>query len=154
MVRKISSMFITGPDVIKTVTGEDVSFRDLGGTLVHNAKSGVAHLLADTEQQAFLQVKQLLSYLPPNNAEDPRRVEPYDDPLRSDDVLNCLVPEDETQPYDMRAIVDRVVDRDSFFELQPYYARNAIVGFGRLDGFVTGFVANQPEVDVYKRQEF
>ena len=144
MVRKISSMFITGPDVIKTVTGEDVSFRDLGGTLVHNAKSGVAHLLADTEQQAFLQVKQLLSYLPPNNAEDPRRVEPYDDPMRSDDVLNCLVPENETQPYDMRAIVDRVVDRDSFFELQPYYARNAIVGFGRLDGFVTGFVANQP----------
>lgn len=144
MVRKISHMFITGPDVIKTVTGEDVSFRDLGGTLVHNSRSGVAHLLADSEQQAFLQVKQLLSYLPPNNAEDPRRVEPYDDPLRMDDTLNYLAPNDHTQPYDMRAVIDRVVDRESFFEVQPYYARNAIVGFGRLDGYVTGIVANQP----------
>jgi acetyl-CoA/propionyl-CoA carboxylase carboxyl transferase subunit len=89
MVRQISHMFITGPDVLKTVTGEDVSFRDLGGTLVHNAKSGMAHLLADNEQQAFLQVKQLLSYLPPNNAEDPRRVEPYDDPLRMDDTMGA-----------------------------------------------------------------
>jgi len=144
MVRKIGHMFITGPDVIKTVTGEDVTFRDLGGTLVHNAKSGVAHLLADSEQQAFLQVKQLLSYLPPNNAEDPRRVDPYDDPLRMDDTLNYLAPGDVTQPYDMHAVIDRVVDRDSFFEIQPYFARNAIVGFGRLDGYVTGFVANQP----------
>ncbi|MFZ2487246.1 MAG: acyl-CoA carboxylase subunit beta [Anaerolineae bacterium] len=144
MVRKISHMFITGPDVIKTVTGEDVTFRDLGGTLVHNAKSGVAHLLADDEQQAFLQVKQLLSYLPPNNAEDPRRVEAYDDPLRMDDQLNYLAPEDSTQPYDMRQAIDRIVDRDSFFEIQPYYARNAIVGFGRFDGYVTGIVANQP----------
>jgi acetyl-CoA carboxylase carboxyltransferase component len=144
MVRKISYMFITGPDVIKTVTGEDVSFRDLGGTLVHNAKSGVAHLLADTEQQAFLQVKQLLSYLPPNNAEDPRRVEPYDDPMRMDDALNHIVPQDDTQPYDMHAVIGRIVDHDSFFEIQPYYARNAITGFGRLDGYVVGFVANQP----------
>jgi acetyl-CoA carboxylase carboxyltransferase component len=144
MVRQISYMFITGPDVIKTVTGEEVSFRELGGTLVHNATSGVAHLVADTEQQAFLQVKQLLSYLPPNNAEDPRRVEPYDDPLRMDEVLNHIVPEDTTKPYDMRELIEHIVDRKSFFEVQPYYARNALVGFSRLDGHVVGIVANQP----------
>jgi acetyl-CoA carboxylase carboxyltransferase component len=144
MVRQISYMFITGPDVIKTVTGEEVSFRELGGTLVHNATSGVAHLVADTEQQAFLQVKQLLSYLPPNNAEDPRRVEPYDDPMRMDEALNQIVPEDTTEPYDMRELIEHVVDRKSFFEVQPYYARNALVGFGRLDGYVVGIVANQP----------
>ncbi len=144
MVRKIAYMFITGPDVIKTVTGEEVNFSDLGGTVVHNARSGVAHLLADSEQQAFLQIKQLLSYLPPNNAEDPRRIEPYDDPLRMDEALNRIVPEDSAQPYDMLDVIAHVVDRDSFFEIQPYYARNAIVGFGRLDGYVTGFVANQP----------
>ncbi len=144
MVRQISYMFITGPDVIKTVTGEEVSFRELGGTVVHNAKSGVAHLVADSEQQAFLQVKQLLSYLPPNNAEDPRRVEPYDDPLRMDEGLNHVVPEDTTQPYDMREVIEHVVDRQSFFEVQPYYARNALVGFARLDGYVVGIVANQP----------
>ncbi len=144
MVRKISYMFITGPDVIKTVTGEDVSFRDLGGTLVHNSKSGVAHLLADSEQQAFLQVKQLLSYLPPNNAEDPRRVDPYDDPLRMDEELNQIVPADDTQPYDMHEVLQRVMDRNSFFEIQPYFARNAITGFARLDGYVVGVVANQP----------
>lgn len=144
MVRHISYMFITGPDVIRTVTGEEVSFRDLGGTVVHNARSGVAHLLADSEQQAFLQVKQLMTYLPPNNAEDPRRVEPYDDPRRMDEQLNHVVPEDDTLPYNMKEVVERIVDRDSFMEIQPFYARNAIVGFGRLDGFVVGIVANQP----------
>lgn len=144
MVRRISYMFITGPDVIKTVTGEEVSFRDLGGALVHNAKSGVAHLMADSEQQAFQQVKQLLSYLPPNNAEDPRRVEPYDDPMRMDEALNTIVPRDDTQPYDMHEVIAHIVDRDSFFEIQPYYARNAITGFARLDGYSVGIVANQP----------
>jgi acetyl-CoA carboxylase carboxyltransferase component len=144
MVRHISYMFVTGPDVIKTVTGEEVNFRDLGGTVVHNAKSGVAHLLAENEQQAFLQVKQLMTYLPPNNAEDPRRTEPYDDPMRMDEALNHIVPEDDTQPYDMRQVIDRVVDRDSFLELHPFYARNALVGFARMDGYVVGLVANQP----------
>ncbi|MEA3337937.1 MAG: acyl-CoA carboxylase subunit beta [Chloroflexota bacterium] len=144
MVRKTGYMFVTGPDVIRTVTGEEINFSDLGGSVVHNAKSGVAHLLADSEQQAFLQVKQLMTYLPPNNAEDPRRVEPYDDPNRMDDGLNQIIPDEDTQPYDMRQVIDMIVDRDSFFEIQPYYARNAIVGFGRLDGYSVGFVANQP----------
>jgi len=144
MVRRTSYMFITGPDVIKTVTGEEVTFHDLGGAMAHNAKSGVAHFIAESEQQAFLLVKQLLSYLPPNNVEDPRRVEPYDDPRRMDEELNDIVPLDETVPYDMREVIARVFDRDSFLEVQAYYARNAIVGFARLDGYVVGVVANQP----------
>jgi len=144
MVRDISHMFITGPSVIKTVTGEEVTFGDLGGALVHSAKSGVAHFVADSEQQAFLLVKQLLSYLPPNNVEDPRNIEPYDDSQRMDDGLNDIVPLDETVPYDMQEVIARVFDRDSFLEVQARYARNAIVGLARLDGYVVGVVANQP----------
>ncbi len=144
MVRDISHMFITGPGVIKTVTGEDVTFGDLGGALAHSAKSGVAHFVADSEQQAFLLVKRLLSYLPPNNVEDPRNVEPSDDPQRMDDWLNDIVPLDETVPYDMQEVIARVFDRDSFLEVQARYARSAIVGFARLDGYVVGVVANQP----------
>ena len=144
MVRRTSYMFITGPEVIKTVTGEEVTFRDLGGALAHNAKSGVAHFIAESEQQAFLLIKQLLGYLPPNNVEDPRRVEPYDDPQRMDEELNHIVPLDETVPYDVQEIIARVFDHHSFLELQAYYARNALVGFARLDGYVVGVVANQP----------
>ena len=144
MTQGTSYMFITGPEVIKTVTGEEVTFHDLGGALAHNVKSGVAHFIAESEQQAFLLVKQLLSYLPPNNVEDPRRIEPYDDPRRMDEELNDIVPLDETVPYDMREVIARVFDRDSFLEVQAYYARNAIVGFARLDGYVVGVVANQP----------
>jgi len=144
MVRDISHMFITGPEVIKTVTGEQVTFAELGGAMAHNAKSGVAHFVAHSEQQAFLLVKQLVSYLPPNNVEDPRRVEPTDLPRRMDAALNEIVPEDETIPYDMQQVIAHVFDRDSFLEVQAHYACNAIVGFARLDGYVVGLVANQP----------
>ncbi|GAB4567077.1 MAG: acyl-CoA carboxylase subunit beta [Anaerolineae bacterium] len=144
MVRRTSFMFITGPDVIKTVTGEEVSFRELGGTLVHNQRSGVAHFVAEDEAQALALVKQILSYLPQNNTEDPPRVAPYDDPQRMDEELNHIVPQDETLPYDMKEVIRRIFDRDSFLEVHPYFAPNAIVGFARLDGYAVGVVANQP----------
>jgi acetyl-CoA carboxylase carboxyltransferase component len=146
MVQGISHMFITGPDVIRTVTGEDVTFNDLGGAMAHNAKSGVAHFVVDSEEQAFILVKQLLSYLPPNNVEDPRRTEPIgDSPHRMDEDLNDIVPLDETVPYDMEEVIAHVFDRGSFLEVQAHYARNAVVGFARLDGYVVGVVANQPK---------
>jgi acetyl-CoA carboxylase carboxyltransferase component len=137
-------MFITGPDVIKAVTGEDVTARDLGGSLVHNSRSGVAQLLAESEGQALELVKLLLSYLPQNNTEDPPQLRPHDPPDRMNDSLNAVIPADESEPYDMHAVVDAVFDRDSFLEIHPYYARNCIVGFARLDGWSTGVVANQP----------
>ena len=138
-------MFITGPEVIKSVTGEKVSFDDLGGTLVHNGKSGVAHFLANDEHVALELVKQLLSYLPQNNTEDPPQVAPYDPRDRMNESLNTVVPLREDEPYDMHAVIEAVFDRDSFLEVHPYYARNAIVGFARLDGYCVGVVANQPE---------
>lgn len=144
MVTRTSYMFITGPEVIKTVTGEQVTFEELGGAMVHNARSGVAHLLADSEQQAFDQLRRLLSYLPSNNSEDPPRVSTGDDPWRMETALNQIVPAEETSPYDVREVIELIVDRGSFLEIQPYFAPNAVVGFGRLDGYVTGFVANQP----------
>jgi acetyl-CoA carboxylase carboxyltransferase component len=145
MARKSSHMFITGPEVIRSVTGESVTFDDLGGTLVHNGKSGVAHFLADDEQGALELVKLILSYLPQNNTEDPAQVMPYDPPDRMNESLNTIVPPREDEPYDMHAVIEAVFDRDSFLEVHPYYARNAIVGFARLDGYSVGIVANQPE---------
>ena len=144
MVRRTSHMFITGPDVIRTVTGEEVTFSELGGAVAHNTKSGVAHFVADSEQQGFLLVKQLLSYLPPNNVEDPRRVDPCDDRQRMDEELNDIVPLDESAPYDMQEVIARVFDGESFLEVQASYAPNAIVGLARLNGYVVGVVANQP----------
>lgn len=144
MTRRTSFMFLTGPEVIKTVTGEDVSFRDLGGTLVHNAKSGVAHFAAENEQQAIELVKLLLGYLPQNNTEDPPRLAPYDPPGRMAEGLNTLVPATEDEPYEMKELLCAVFDENSFLEVHPYYARNAIVGFARLDGYAVGVVANQP----------
>jgi len=144
MVRKTSFMFITGPDVIKAVTGEDVDFSTLGGTVTHNTLSGVAHFAADDEQAAFQLVKEILSYLPQNNSEDPPRVTPYDDPARRDEILDRLVPDDSSVPYDMRQVISSVFDRGSFLEVHAHYARNALVGFARLDGYPVGIVANQP----------
>ncbi|OIO88081.1 MAG: methylmalonyl-CoA carboxyltransferase [Anaerolineae bacterium CG2_30_64_16] len=144
MVRKTSFMFITGPDVIKAVTGEDVDFSTLGGTVTHNTLSGVAHFAADDEQAAFRIVKEILSYLPQNNSEDPPRVTPYDDPARRDEILDHLVPDDSSVPYDMRQVISSVFDRGSFLEVHAHYARNALVGFARLDGYPVGIVANQP----------
>ncbi len=144
MVKGSSQMFITGPDVIKTVTGEDVGFDELGGAMTHNSKSGVAHFVAENEEDAFEQLRILLSYLPANNLEDPPYQQPDDDPERMDDALQSLIPDNSRKPYDMHAVIQGVVDTDSFFEVQPLYARNIIVGFARLDGHVVGVVANQP----------
>ena len=144
MVRDISFMFITGPDVIRSVTGEIVSFETLGGTVAHNVRSGVAHFATEDEAGAFRLIREILSYLPQNNSEDPPRVTPYDDPARRDDLLDHLVPEDSSEPYDMREIIASVFDRGSFLETHAHYAKNALVGFARLDGFPVGVVANQP----------
>ncbi len=144
MVDGIAQMFITGPDVIKTVTGEDVTHESLGGAHTHAERSGVAQLVAVDEDHAVDLVRAFLSYLPSNNREQPPHLPPTDDPLRADPELDSLVPEQRTKPYDMRAIIARVVDGDTFLELQPEYARNILTGFARLDGHPVGIVANQP----------
>ncbi|HEX9115092.1 MAG TPA: carboxyl transferase domain-containing protein, partial [Anaerolineae bacterium] len=144
MVKRTSFMFITGPDVIRAVTGEQVDFESLGGADVQNMKSGVAHFAADDEEGALELVKQLLGYLPQNNAGDPPAIPTQDDPARADSALNGLVPEDSSRPYDMLEAIHSIFDADSFFEVQPQYALNAIVGFARLDGHAVGVVANQP----------
>lgn len=139
-----SSMFLTGPDVIGAVTGEQVSMEDLGGAMVHNARSGVAQLLAGSEREALELVKLLLGHLPQNNNEDPPQIRPYDAPDRMEETLNTIVPDDEGQAYDMRDVVRLVFDRDSFLEIHEHFAPNALVGFARLDGYSVGIVANQP----------
>jgi acetyl-CoA carboxylase carboxyltransferase component len=118
--------------------------QDLGGTMVHNGKSGVAHRVAEDERAALELVKLLLSYLPQNNTEDPPQVEPYDHADRMDEALNSIIPEDENEPYEVREMINMIFDRRSFTEVHPYYARNAIVGFARLDGYSVGVIANQP----------
>jgi propionyl-CoA carboxylase beta chain len=144
MVNKTSHMFITGPEVIKTVTGEDVSFEALGGAMTHNTKSGVAHFVAENEDQCIEQIKTLMSFIPQNNLESPPRVEPTDDPNRMDKGLINIIPPDPNQPYDMRDVVKLIVDHSEFFEVHPYWAQNIIVGFARLHGFSIGIVGNQP----------
>ncbi len=144
MVKGSSQMFITGPDVIKTVTGEDVGFEELGGAMTHNSRSGVAHFAADDEPDAFEQIRALLSYLPANNLEDPPFCPPEDDPERMDEALQEIIPDNPRKPYDMHQVIGAVVDTDSFFEVQPFWARNIIIGFARLDGHAVGVVANQP----------
>src|SRR2546421_1166065 len=144
MVKETSHMFITGPDVIKTVTGEEVDFESLGGAMAHNTKSGVAHLAADDEDQCLEDTRYLLSFLPQNNLEMPPRVLPTDDPMRMDEALNTVVPADPTKPYDMRDVVRLVVDDGEFFEIHEHYARNIVCGFARLDGYAVGVVGNQP----------
>ncbi|MBP6656087.1 MAG: acyl-CoA carboxylase subunit beta, partial [Propionivibrio sp.] len=139
-----SYMFLTGPDVIKAVTGEQVTAQDLGGAEVHTGRSGVAHLAATTEEEGLALTKRLLGYLPQNNNEEPPTVG-NDDPLtRMDDALNALIPDDENQPYDIRDAIESVFDRSSFLEIQPIFAANAVIGFARLDGYPVGVVANQP----------
>jgi propionyl-CoA carboxylase beta chain len=144
MVKETSHMFITGPEVIKTVTGEDVTFEELGGAMSHNAKSGVAHFAADDEEQCLDDIRYLLSFLPANNLEDPPRVSPADSPDRTDPDLDTFMPDSSNAPYDVREVVGRVVDDGEFFEVQPHYAENIVVGFARLDGHAVGVVANQP----------
>jgi acetyl-CoA carboxylase carboxyltransferase component len=139
-----SCMFLTGPDVIQAVTGEQVSALQLGGPEVHAGRSGVAHLAAASEGAALTLAKQLLAYLPQNNNEDPPQVRPEDPATRMDEALNRLIPADESQPYDMRDAIEAIFDRGSFLELQPQFAPNALIGFARLDGHSVGIVANQP----------
>ena len=146
MARGTSSMFLTGPDVVQAVTGEQVTIEELGGPDVHEARSGVAHLVADSEQEALELVKLLLGYLPQNNNEDPPQVVPYDPADRMDDELNTLIPADESEAYDVRDLLARIFDRDSFLEIHPAFAPNVVVGFARLDGFPVGIVASQPSV--------
>jgi acetyl-CoA/propionyl-CoA carboxylase carboxyl transferase subunit len=147
MVEETSHMFITGPDVIETVTGEEVTFEELGGAGVHASESGVAHLTRADEKEALDDIRYLLSYLPQNNMEDPPRVEPWDDPDRTDEELLDAVPSAPQKPYDMHDVIGRVVDEDSFFEVGSRFARNILTGFSRLDGRAIGVVANQPRVN-------
>ncbi|ESP87129.1 acyl-CoA carboxylase subunit beta [Candidatus Halobonum tyrrellensis] len=147
MVKDTSHMFITGPDVIETVTGEQVTFEELGGAQTHASTSGVAHFAEETEEDALDDMRRLLSYLPQNNVEDPPRVEPWDDPERADEELTSIVPDEPRKPYDATNVVDSVVDEGSFFETHADFAKNIVTGFGRLDGHSVGIVANQPRVN-------
>ncbi len=146
MVEGVSNMFITGPQVIKAVTGEEVSPAELGGATVHNRTSGVAHFWAADETQCFSMLKTLMRYIPSNNLEDPPAVEASDDPNRSDESLRDIVPAEPNKPYDMKDLINAVVDAGSFFEVHQYYAENIIVGFARLNGRSVGIVGNQPKV--------
>jgi acetyl-CoA/propionyl-CoA carboxylase carboxyl transferase subunit len=147
MVEETSHMFITGPDVIETVTGEQVGFDELGGAKTHASESGVANLTAADEEEALDDIRHLLSYLPQNNVEDPPRVDPWDDPDRRDEELRSIVPDAPKKPYDIIDVIERVTDEGSFFEVAEAFARNLVVGFARLDGHAIGVVANQPRVN-------
>jgi len=144
MVKDTSYMFITGPDVIKTVTHEDVTKEELGGAETHNRQSGVAHFAADSDERALRMVRELISFIPSNNLDDPPRVEATDSPNRAETKLNSIVPEASNQPYDIREVIDLIVDDGYFFEVHRAYAPNIVVGFARLDGRAVGIVANQP----------
>jgi propionyl-CoA carboxylase beta chain len=144
MVKETSHMFITGPEVIKTVTGEEVEFEELGGAMSHNSKSGVAHFASESEDACLEDARYLLSFLPQNNLEAPPRVHPTDDPTREDPELDSIIPDNPNKPYDMRKVIRMVVDDGEFFEVHEHFAKNIIVGFSRLDGFSVGIVGNQP----------
>ncbi len=144
MTDKTSYMFVTGPKVVKTVTGEDISTEDLGGASVHASKSGVSHFLCEDEKEGILLIRKLLSYLPQNNLEEPP-VTPCSDPIdRLDDVLNEIIPENPNHPYDMKEVIYTMVDRQEFLEVHRNYAKNILVGFGKFNGVPTGIIANQP----------
>lgn len=144
MVKDTSYMFITGPDVIKTVTHEEVTKDELGGAMTHNAKSGVAHFAAESDEHCLQITRELLSFMPSNNMETPPFVPTNDPSNRADEKLNSMVPESSNQPYDIRDIIHNVVDENYFFEVQEHYAPNIVIGFARLGGHSVGIVANQP----------
>lgn len=146
MADKTSYMFLTGPDVIRTVTGEEVDVESLGGANVHLTISGTTHLTAASDKDALDLCRRVLSYLPPNHLENPPHCDCSDDPERMDDALNHIVPLDATEAYTMHEVVERVVDRGSFLELQPGFAANALVGLARMDGYPVGVVAQEPSV--------
>ncbi len=145
MTRDASNMFITGPDVIKAVTHEEVTMEELGGAETHNTLSGVAHFSAENDEHALSLIRELLSFIPDNNLEDPPERETADPWDRTSDEMNVLVPDDPYLPYDTRKVIREVVDDHDFFEVQPEYARNIVIGFGRLAGKPVGLVANQPD---------
>jgi acetyl-CoA carboxylase carboxyltransferase component len=146
MVKDTSYMFVTGPDVVRTVTHEDVTYETLGGAMVHNTESGVAHFAAGGEEEGVHIIHRLLSFLPQNNLEDPPRNEPTDDPLRMDAELDAIIPDNPNKPYDMKDVIRRVVDDGDFFEVHEHFAQNVLVGFSRLNGRPVGIVAQQPMV--------
>ena len=146
MVKNTSYMFVTGPAVIKTVTHEEVTKENLGGAMSHNERSGVAHFAAEDEKECLFLIRELLSFMPQNNREDPPVVAPKDSPDRKDESLNQIVPDIPTKPYDIRDVVKKVVDDAYFFEIQEHYARNIVIGFARMNGRPVGITANQPAV--------
>jgi acetyl-CoA carboxylase carboxyltransferase component len=146
MVKGIANMQITGPDVIKTVTGEDVTLEELGGAMTHATKSGVACFVAEDEEDCYAQVRHLLSYLPSNNLEEPPYLETGDPANRTDPDPGEVIPDSSNQPYDMHDVINRVIDKDTFYEYFPFYAPNIITGFARLGGHSIGVIANQPKI--------
>ena len=146
MVENTSHMFITGPEVIRAVTSEEVTFEELGGAMTHATISGVAHFAEPSEEACLADIRTLLSYLPPNNMEDPPYHPPTDSPGRMDPELDRLVPDEPNKPYDIHEVIRRVVDDGTFFEVHRHFAQNIVVGFARLNGRVVGIVANQPAI--------
>jgi propionyl-CoA carboxylase beta chain len=146
MTKQNSYMFVTGPDVIKTVTHEEVTKEELGGAMTHNQKSGVAHMMAEDDEQAMMMLRELMSFIPSNNMEDPEVKPCTDDIYREDQSLDTFVPDDPNKPYDMKELIGKVVDDKNFFEIMPYYAENIITGFARIGGRSVGIVGNQPQV--------
>jgi propionyl-CoA carboxylase beta chain len=144
MVRS-AYMFVTGPEVVKEVTEENVTFEDLGGAEIHNKKSGVAHFIADDEQECFVILRNLLSFLPSNNLENPPRAVSKDDPKREAESLSSMMPSSPNRPYSMETVIKKIIDDANFLEVQKYWAGNITVGFARLDGHSVGVVANNPE---------
>ncbi len=146
MVKNSSYMFITGPEVIKSVTGEEITFEELGGAMAHNEKSGVAQFACESDEDALNQIKRLLSYLPANNMEDPPIVDTGDAPNRTDPALNTIIPDSPNQSYDIKDVIRSIVDKGEFFEPHEYFAQNMVVCFARLNGRSIGIIANQPNV--------
>jgi acetyl-CoA carboxylase carboxyltransferase component len=146
MVRNSSYMFVTGPEVVKAVTHQEVTFEELGGASIHSEISGVCHLASDTEADALYMIRKLLTYFPQNNMDDPPFIPTGDDPLRMEEELDRIVPDDPSKPYEMKRVIQLIVDDGQFFEIQENYAPNIVVGFARLGGHSVGIIANQPAV--------
>ena len=146
MVKNTSYMYLTGPDVVKTVTHEDVTHDELGGAMTHNSKSGVAHFATDNEQQCLMMIRELLTYMPQNNLEEVPRRNPLDDPLRMEEALDTIVPDNPNKAYNMKEVIRLIVDDKEFFEIHEHFAQNIIIGFARFAGRSVGIVAQQPAV--------
>lgn len=137
-------MFVTGPDVVKSVTNEEVTKKELGGAVTHNTKSGVAHFMSDDDEHSIMAIRELISFLPSNNMDSAPRVRNTDPIDRKEEKLMDLIPSDSNKPYDIKEIINSVVDNSNFYEVQEHYAQNIVIGYGRMNGETVGFVANQP----------